>query len=326
MCTAPYPPDRSRKTKRTFLLFLLAFGFAWVTQPLVWSYEVIPSFSGSHLRGTVALKGPVPSPKRFNLVLYADPYYCGRISDGNGWRIAPLAQVGPNHELAGAVVYLEHVKSGKRGNGASPLIQTKNCVYLPYISAAQTGQSMQFQNWDPVLHKLEILGLSPRGAIPLLAQNLSPHPDIRKSDFLSGSQKGVHRSGKDMPFDLEFPGVLVFRCQLHDYMEGWTIVLPHPYFSLTAEDGTFSLTNIPEGKYNLIVWHPLGKQKVTIDIPPDAAKDLNIVLHPTLPIQLEEQVPVNPFGIDLVGDSHIVPSVEVQKFPTEGLTKERSRQ
>ena len=280
-----------------------------------WPYEALPDFTGKQLTGTVKLKGKIPIPKRFNLALFPDPYYCGRISDGRGWRISPRPTLGHHEELPGAVVFLENIKKGKSGTASAMIIQTKNCVFTPYISATQIGQPFFFQNWDPVQHKLEIFLTSQQGAKSLLKQNLQTHPENRKSDFLSAGQTGLHRTGPHVLYTSETSGILVFRCRLHDYMESWSLVLPHPYFSITGENGEFSLKDIPPGVYNLIVWHPLGKHETPIEIGAGKNQALNILITPTSPTTYPVEEPDNnPFGIDLVGDSSIVPTVERQEW------------
>jgi plastocyanin len=282
------------------LLPIFFLGLEVLMARVGWTYEALPGFTGKQLTGTVKLKGKLPTPKRFNLALFSDPYYCGRISDGRGWRITPTPALSEHAELAGAVVFLEDVKKGKPGTASATIIQTKNCVFLPYISAMQVGQTFHFQNWDPIQHKLEVFLTSQQGGQSLLGQNLQTHPENRKSD---------------VQYQLDRPGILVFRCRLHDYMEGWSVVLPHPYFSITGKNGEFSLKDIPPGAYNLIVWHPRGKQETAIEIGSRQTRGMNILITPTSPTTYPEKEPVNnPFGIDLVGDSSIVPTVELQKW------------
>jgi hypothetical protein len=297
-------------------MFLIPILFLEVLMPgLGWTYEALPGFTGKQLTGSVKLKGNIPSPKRFNLVLFSDPYYCGRISDGRGWRITPRPALGDHEELAGAVVFLEDVKKGKPGTTSGTIIQIKNCVFLPYISATQVGETFHFQNWDPIQHKLEVFLTSQKGAQTLLGKILQPHPDNRKSDFLSAGQTGLHRAGPEVQYQINRQGILVFRCTLHDYMEGWSLVLPHPYFSITGKNGEFSLKDIPPGAYNLIVWHPLGRQEASIQIGLAHTQNINILITPTSPTTYpEEESGNNPFGIDLVGDSSIVPTVERQEW------------
>lgn len=61
----------------------------------------------------MTLNGAVPKPKGYNLTTLPDPFYCGRISDGQGWRILQPFQVGPIGEFREVVVYLEGVDKGK---------------------------------------------------------------------------------------------------------------------------------------------------------------------------------------------------------------------
>ena len=117
-------------------------------------------------------------------------------------------------------MFLEDVKKGKAGTSSTLKIQTKNCVFLPYVSVAQLGQTLHFQNWDPIQHKLSVFMTSKQGAQFLLEKNLQPHPENRKSNFLSEGQTGLHRPGPEIQHLIDTKGILVFRCRLHDYMEG----------------------------------------------------------------------------------------------------------
>jgi hypothetical protein len=48
-------------------------------------------------------------------------------------------------------------------------------------------------------------------------------------------------------------------------------VLPHPYFAVTGEDGTFTIKNLPPGTYKLTAWHEkFGTQTADVTV---AAKD-----------------------------------------------------
>ena len=77
------------------------------------AYEAITVSEGGTLTGTVKLEGTVPKPKGYNLTTLPDQFYCGRISDGQGWRILQPFQVGPAGEFRDVVVYLEGIDKGK---------------------------------------------------------------------------------------------------------------------------------------------------------------------------------------------------------------------
>jgi len=278
-------------------------------------YEEFSNFTGGNLKGTIAITGTLVSPRRFNLVLYADPYYCGRISDGKGWRFSPITQPGPNRSLPGTIVYLEEVRGGKPIPSTPRVIQTKDCVFRPYISFTKAGEAFRFQNWDPVEHKLEIFLTSSAGGLRLFGRSLSPHPDNRKSDFLSEGTTGQHRPGPEVDYTVDKSGIVLFRCSYHEYMEGWSIVLSHPYVTMTGESGEFSITDIPPGDYNLVVWHPMGHTKRTIQIYPEQTLNLSMdVPFTQTEDDSEAQIKPDPFGIELVGDAHIAPTVELQKW------------
>ena len=51
------------------------------------AYEVMEISNGGTIQGIVTLSGEIPDPKAYNLVTFPDPEYCGRISNGNGWRL-----------------------------------------------------------------------------------------------------------------------------------------------------------------------------------------------------------------------------------------------
>ena len=296
------------------VMCFLFLGLEIFSTRLAWPYEAIPEFTGGDLSGTVKVQGTIPHPKRFNLILFPDPYYCGRVSDGTGWRITPMPALGKQQELPGAVVFLEHIERGKARPHSGSVIQTKHCIFLPYTNATQIGQTLQFENWDPIQHKLEVFVTSDDGAQAIHRDDLQPHLDNRKSDYLSADPSGSLRAGPPVRFTVERSGILVFRCQLHDYMEGWILVLTHPYFSITGEQGNFQLTDIPPGSYNLTVWHPLGEQKTTVKIEDNQNHHMEILLTPKSPTTYEDERKESPFGIDLVGDATILPTVEHQTW------------
>ena len=62
---------------------------------VAWAYEEITVTDGGSLSGTISLEGQVPRPKGYNLTILPDQFYCGRISDGQGWRLLQPFNVGP---------------------------------------------------------------------------------------------------------------------------------------------------------------------------------------------------------------------------------------
>ncbi|MBA2542619.1 MAG: DUF2012 domain-containing protein, partial [Deltaproteobacteria bacterium] len=51
------------------------------------------------------------------------------------------------------------------------------------------------------------------------------------------------------------------------WMHSYAVVVDHPYFGVTGEDGTFTIANLPAGAYTLEAWHPkLGTRTLDIKI------------------------------------------------------------
>jgi len=44
-------------------------------------------------------------------------------------------------------------------------------------------------------------------------------------------------------------------CNIHPWMKGYILPRDNPYTAISAEDGTFTLKNLPVGKLEFQVWH-----------------------------------------------------------------------
>src|SRR5690606_20686270 len=77
--------------------------------------------------------------------------------------------------------------------------------------------------------------------------------------------------------DLTKPEVMVaVKCDVHPWMAGYIGVLPHPFFAVTGNDGSFTIENVPPGEYEIIAWQEkLGTQsgKVKVDAGGTATSD-----------------------------------------------------
>jgi hypothetical protein len=51
------------------------------------------------------------------------------------------------------------------------------------------------------------------------------------------------------------------KCNIHSWMHSYFVVLKTPHYSVSNENGAFTLQNLPAGKYTLTAWHEVyGKQ------------------------------------------------------------------
>lgn len=189
--------------------------------------------SAVDISGTVTLKGSPPKEK--DITPFKDDANCSKLQAQ-----VPTTHfyvVGPKGELADVVVYLQGVHGQSTGAAAKPaLLDQKNCLYVPQILAVQTGQKIIVRNSDPVMHNVHDQ-----------PANDSGNPE-KNEPQLAGSA--------DLTFSFPKPEMfLKFKCDVHAWMFAWISVFDHPFFAVSAKDGTFKIPNVPPGKYTLMAAH-----------------------------------------------------------------------
>jgi hypothetical protein len=77
----------------------------------------------------------------------------------------------------------------------------------------------------------------------------------------------LYKRPKSGSWTFQHPGVARVYCNIHPQMSAVVLVRDNPYFAKTAPDGSFSIPDVPAGKYVLRAWHERGgegAQDVTI--------------------------------------------------------------
>lgn len=282
------------------------------------AYDVTPVPHGGTIKGTVTLTGPLPEPKAFNLITFPDPAYCGRISNGRGWRLLRDFVVGYQRGLKDAIVLLEGIDAGKAFETSVPLIEARDCMFQPFMTIVRNGHAVEVINMDPVMHDIQGYETSPEaGARVLFNTPLIMNHQHRRGDLHAMHN---HAPGKSLigPIFLN-KGRRTFymQCGFHAYMESWAMAVNNPYYSLTDADGHFSIDGIPPGSYQLVVWHPQtgsGKTK-TVVVQPDGILIERVSVPAPKGNRTAYTVMDNPrFGPESLGYSiDILPLVEHQQ-------------
>ncbi len=226
------------------------------------AYEVIKVEDGGTIRGTVTLKGLAPSPKAYNLITFPDPEYCGRISDGNGWRLLKDFDVNARNEIQGVVMVLEGVTAGKSFTLSIPKVEARDCQFLPFTTVVRSEHGIEVVNMDPVMHDIQAYETSITQGTRVLFN--SPLPFNHKHQRGNINATHEHRPGKSMVHQFQLSKgrkTFVMQCGFHAYMESWAIAVENPYFTFTSESGNFEIDSIPPGTYRLRAWHPSVKQE-----------------------------------------------------------------
>src|SRR5262249_34905130 len=66
---------------------------------------------------------------------------------------------------------------------------------------------------------------------------------------------GNYSAGQSRSVTFPKPGLVQLHCHLHPNMSGAILITPNSVFTQPDEDGEFSLSGLPIGRYQLVVWH-----------------------------------------------------------------------
>ncbi len=193
--------------------------------------------SAADITGKVTLKGNPPA----NPQLPFDAK-CGELHKEPVHQ--PLYVVAPDGGLAGVFVYIKDGLSGKTfPPPAEPVVLDQlGCEYKPYVFGMQTKQKLLVTTSDPFMHNVHLL----------------PKPSVKEFNRAQMPKQ------KAFEFVFDQPELfLTFKCDVHAWMYAYVGVVDHPFYAVTGKDGTFTLKNVPPGKYTIEAvhrkTHPSGK-------------------------------------------------------------------
>ena len=241
-----------RHYKKVFGVLFIVY-LIWI--PAGWGYTEIPVDNGGAVTGQVMMKGKKPDPLAYNLALFPDPAFCGRISTGTGWRLYDQFQVSPEGALQNAIVILEGIDQGKPFDRLAPTVEAKDCIFSPSVLVARNKQEVRFLNMDPVMHDIQMYETAPNGSSIIFHRPLRMNP----YHSLQEPQSHDHRPGEPLVDTFQFTKgrrIFLAECGQHPYMQTWGLAVTNPYYAITDKEGRFSIADIPEGVYSLIAWHP----------------------------------------------------------------------
>ncbi len=309
-----------RKAAWNGLIVACACAFSLAVTPGSEAYEEMSVAKGGSLSGTVHLHGKVPMPKGYNLTTVPDPIYCGRISDGNGWRLLQPFDIGPQGEFRRVVVYLDNIKKGKPfGKYTPPKIEAIDCRFTPYITLVRDRHDVVVVNMDPAFHDIQAYETSNLG--PRVLFNV-PLPISTRYPRQGGLNTHIHKhyEGATVIQSVKMTKdrkIFTMQCGFHPYMESWALVTDHPYYAVADNEGQFQITDIPPGTYQMKVWHPYIGETIeqTVTIEPNKPSSVNVTIEaPTGRLYANQMVENAYVRYNITEDaqSQIVPTLEHQ--------------
>lgn len=147
-------------------------------------------------------------------------------------RVSFVTKRGQNPVLTETLVRLEPVgvKPPRVAPGRFQMV-TRGKMVLPHVLAIPAGSTVDFPNDDPISHNL--FSLSSNNAFDL----------------------GLYRKGAGKSQRFDTPGLVNVYCNVHPNMSAVIMVMDTPYYAFSDQTGTYSLTNVPAGRYRLIAWN-----------------------------------------------------------------------
>ena len=232
---------RKRSLTTTVQLMLLALicGLVWGTRGLGEAYEPMPVQNGGVITGLVKFVGPVPSPKQIKVT--RDQKICGTRP-----RPSEALIVSADGGIKNVVVSIENISKGKPQPALeeNPKFVQERCWFSPHVLLIPAGSTIDVLNHDKVMHNIRTVSK----INPIINK---AHPSFKKR----------------LRFKLSKPELIKVNCDIHSWMGAWFVVTAHPYYALTDANGSFTLTDVPSGSYNLKVWHEtLGQKSLQVRV------------------------------------------------------------
>jgi plastocyanin len=165
-----------------------------------------------------------------------------------GPTLSEVVLVGPGNGLQNVFVYVKDGLGDRTFQAPKTpvVLDQQGCKYRPHVFGVQVGQPMVIKNSDGTLHNVH--------AVPKA-----------NTEFNFGQPL----KGMETKRTFDQPEIMVpFRCDVHGWMAAYGGVVPHSFFAVTANDGTFEIKGLPAGTFTIETWHErfgLQTQTVTVD-------------------------------------------------------------
>ncbi len=165
----------------------------------------------------------------------------------------------PSEDLSDAVIYLEApAMVATAGKPTTVEIAITDKTYAPHVVVVPVGSTVRFPNHDPFNHN--VFSVSEPNSFDL----------------------GLYGRGETKSHTFDHPGLVRVYCNVHPRMVAYVLVMENRYYAQPGSDGSFTIDNVPAGRYRLHVWHERIPSEVVKDVTAGAAatlQDLQIALN-----------------------------------------------
>jgi plastocyanin len=120
----------------------------------------------------------------------------------------------------------------------------RDTTFAPGVVVVSRGTEVAFPNDDPFFH------------------NVFSYSRPKRFDL------GRYPRGESKSVTFDSPGIVKVFCEIHDWMRSAVVVTENPYHALVSENGSFTIRDVPAGRYELRVWHfDRGDTTVAVEVP-----------------------------------------------------------
>jgi plastocyanin len=164
----------------------------------------------------------------------------------------------PSPDLGSAVVSLEGTTGAGAGAPGSPAtveIAINDKTFVPRVVVVPVGSIVRFPNHDPFDHNV-------------FSAN-EPDPfDL-----------GQYGRGEARQRTFARPGLVRVFCNIHPRMVAFVQVMAGSHYTQPAADGSFTVDDVPAGRYTLRVWHERSPEATQpLAVGPAGAAGLDVTL------------------------------------------------
>jgi plastocyanin len=201
------------------------------------------AFAASTITGTITFTGKPPVLRP--LAMDADPA-CAKMHSKPV--LAEMLVLGSGQTMGNVLVW---VSRGLPAGKTFPVPKTpvtldqRGCVYVPHVMGIMVGQSYRILNSDGILHNIHTLPkVNP-------SFNRAMPATLKETSTSFGKPEAVFN----------------IKCDVHPWMSAYMAVFTHPFFSVTAADGKFTISGLDAGTYEITAWHErLGTQTASVTV------------------------------------------------------------
>ncbi|MDW8240481.1 MAG: carboxypeptidase regulatory-like domain-containing protein [Acidobacteriota bacterium] len=199
-----------------------------------------PTGAEATITGKVNFEGT--PPKMARLMMDSDAA-CAAMHKGPVF--SEQVVVNPNGTLKNVFIF---VRSGLNYSFPVPsepaVLDQEGCIYKPHVLGMMANQTLRVTTQDQTTH------------------NVHPIPKINR-EWNESQPPGVVLTKTFTRPEQMIPVV----CNQHSWMKAYIGVLDHPFYAVTDQNGSFTISGLPPGEYEIEAWHEKYQsqtQKVTV--------------------------------------------------------------